>query len=169
MNYDLLKELSAKLRNLFSPALFLKRYDDGKIQVKTLSNRVLEQKESFPYGFAAKAKTGKALVFCQGGDFNGYAVLPLIADNDILSKLEENDAALYTDNDGNIKIIADGKGKVFIGNGSKNMCNLFTGLIDEIINIVTTNGTTTHTIEPGTMAKLEAYKNQVKQLYMESA
>jgi len=149
-------------------AFFQKRYDDGKIQIKTLSGKVLEQKEAFPYGFKAKAKTGKVLVFCQGGDFNGYEILPLIADNDILSKLKENDVALYTDNNGNIKIIASGNGKVFLGNDSKNMCDLLIGLIDEISNIVTFGSSTSHSIDFGTKVKLEAYKEQVKLLLLEN-
>jgi phage gp45-like len=91
----LLKQLSAKVRNLFSIAVFQKRYDDGKLQVKTASGRVLEQKEAFPYGFKAKAKDGKALVFCQGGDFNGFEILPLI-DYEGGPKLNEGDVALYT-------------------------------------------------------------------------
>jgi len=97
----LVKQLSAKIRNLFSPGTFQRRYDDGKLQIKTLSGRVLEQKESFPYGFAAKAKTGRVLVFCQGGNFDGFEILPVVADKNIQPpKLEGGDAALYTENGG---------------------------------------------------------------------
>jgi len=163
----LLKKLNAKIQNLFSAAEFQER-DGDNIRVKTLSDRIINQKESFPYGFAAKAKTGKVLVFCQGGDFNGYEIFPLVSDNDILSKLEENDTAIYTDNNGNIKIIANGSGKVFIGNDSKNLCALLTGLIDEIMNIVTVGSSTTQTVDPGTKAKLLLYKTQIKQLLREN-
>lgn len=98
---NVLKQLSAKLRNLFSIAVFQKRYDDGRVQVKTHSGRVLELKESFPYGFIAKAKTGKAFVFCQGGDFNGFTIMPLTADDEVCPpELEEGDAALYTQGGG---------------------------------------------------------------------
>jgi hypothetical protein len=55
-----LRELGAKLRNLFVSGEFQKRYDDGRIQVKTHNNRVAEKKEAFPYGFYAKAKNGRA-------------------------------------------------------------------------------------------------------------
>jgi len=92
---NLLHQLSAKVRNIFSIANFQKRYDDGRIQVQTLSGRVLEQKEAFPYGFISKAKTGKSLVFCQGGDFNGFVILPLI-NYEGRPKLNEGDVALYT-------------------------------------------------------------------------
>jgi phage gp45-like len=101
VNDTLVKQLSAKVRNLFSIANFQKRYDDGRLQVETLSGIVLEQKESFPYGFTAKAKTGRVLVFCQGGDFNGFEILPLTADEEVCPpKLEEGDAALYTQGGG---------------------------------------------------------------------
>jgi len=96
-----LKQLSAKLRNLFSRAVFQKRYSDGKVQIKTLSGRVLEQKEYFPYGFTAKAKNGKTFVLCPGGDFNSFEIMPLEADSDVRPpKLEDGDAALYTQSGG---------------------------------------------------------------------
>jgi len=96
---SVLSQLSARIRNLFSVAEFQKRYNDGRLQIKTLSGRVLEQKEAFPYGFIAKAKTGKALVFCQGGDFNGFEILPLI-NYEGGPKLNEGDVAIYTDSGG---------------------------------------------------------------------
>ncbi len=98
---NLLSQLNAKIRNLFSIAIFQKRYDDGRLQIKTLSGRVLEKKEAFPYGFIAKAKTGKTFVFCQGGDFGGFEIMPLTADDNVCPpKLEEGDAALYTQGGG---------------------------------------------------------------------
>jgi phage gp45-like len=97
MSAQLFRELSAKVRNLFSLGVFQKRYAGGAIQIKTFSGRVLEKKESFPYGFYAKAKTGKVLVFCQGGNFDGYEILPLVADEKLTPpELEEGDAAIYT-------------------------------------------------------------------------
>jgi phage gp45-like len=97
----LLKKLNAKINNLFSLASFQKRYDDEKIQVKTVSGRVLEKKESFPYGFIAKAKTGMAFAFCPGGNFDGFEIMPLVANDDIkLPKLKIGDSALYTESGG---------------------------------------------------------------------
>jgi phage gp45-like len=165
----LVRDLAAKLRNLFYVSKLQKRYDDGKVQVKTHNGKVLEKHESFPYGFYAKAKNGKAIVFCQGGNYNDFEILPLAADeNTVLPKLEENDVAVYSDNNGNIKIAANGTGKVFIGNDSKNMCDLLTGLIDEIKNLVTFGSPTSQSIDPASKVKLEAYKIQIKQLLMES-
>lgn len=94
-----LTQLSARLRNIFTVGDFQKRYADGKIQVKTVFDRVLEKKECFPYGFKARAKKGRALVFCQGGNFDGFEILPVLESGDG-PELGEGDAALYTESGG---------------------------------------------------------------------
>jgi phage gp45-like len=92
-----IRELAAKLRNLFTVGEFQKRYTGGKIQIKTRNARVIEKKESFPYGFYAKAKNGKAFVICQGGNLDGFEIFPLCPGDDVTPpELEEGDAALYT-------------------------------------------------------------------------
>jgi phage gp45-like len=205
-----LRELGAKLRNVFAAGEFRRRYADGdkkdRIQVETHNGRVVEKKEAFPYGFLAKAKSGKAFVLCQGGNLDGFEIFPVLMGDDVTPpELEEGDAAVYTGNGGyavfreaggvevyargegkvtidtaggDIEINAAGSGKVkiicedgkfYLGNSGKNMCELFTGLIDEIKAIVTAGGPPSHTINPATQQKFEAYKNQVKALFMESA
>ncbi len=90
-----IRELGARLRNAFIAGEFQKRYDDGKIQVKTHNNNVLEKKEAFPYGFYAKSKGGKAFVFCQGGNLDGFEIFPVQPGDKIeLPELEEGDTAL---------------------------------------------------------------------------
>jgi hypothetical protein len=91
----MIKQLAARIRNIFSLGEFQKRYADGKIQVKTVFGRVIEKKEAFPYGFRAKAKKGNVLVLCQGGNFDGFEILPVL-DYEGGPDLEEGDAALYT-------------------------------------------------------------------------
>ena len=93
-----IKELAAKIRNLCCLSDFQKRYDDDdRIQVKTHNGKVLEKNEAFPYGFYAKAKSGKAIVFCQGGNFDHFEILPVLRDGPVFRpKLEDGDAALYT-------------------------------------------------------------------------
>jgi phage gp45-like len=98
---DGIKQLAARIRNIFTPGNFQKRYSDGKIQVKTAFSRVVEKKEAFPYGFKAKAKKGKVLVLCQGGNFDGFEILPVL-DYEGGPELEEGDAALYTESGGRV-------------------------------------------------------------------
>ena len=114
MSDMLLKQLNAKVRNLFSIGTFQKRNDNGEIQIKTVSGRMLKKKEAFPYGFTAKAKNGKAFVFCQGGDFSGFEIMPLIADKKIKPpELEDGDTALYTESGGWIIARENGKVELF--------------------------------------------------------
>ena len=184
---DQIRELGAKVRNLFVPGEFQKRCDDGKIQVKTHNNVVVEKKEAFPYGFYAKAKSGKAFVFCQGGNLDAFVIFPVQPGDGITPpELEEGDAALYTGegswivlreaggieinakSSGNITTICE-DGKFYFGNNITSLCELMIGLIDEIKAIVTSGTPPSHTINPDTQQKLEAYKIQFKNLLKESA
>jgi len=111
---DLFKRLSANIRNVFSIAFFDRRSDNGEIQVKTISGRTLKKKESFPYGFHSKAKNGKSFIFCQGGDFSGFEIMPLIADDKINPPaLKDGDAALYTGSGGWIAARESGTVELF--------------------------------------------------------
>jgi phage gp45-like len=96
MNDGALKQISARIRNIFSLGDLQKRYPDGKIQVKTVFGRVIEKKEAFPYGFKAKAKKGKVFVLCQGGNFDGFEMLPTL-DYEGGPELQPGDTALYTE------------------------------------------------------------------------
>jgi len=93
-----IQHIAAKIRNLFCLSDFQKRYsDDDRIQVKTHNGKVLEKNEAFPYGFYAKAKSGKALVFCQGGNFDNFEILPVLKDTPVFRPaLEDGDVAVYT-------------------------------------------------------------------------
>jgi phage gp45-like len=99
MSDGTIKQLAARLRNIFSVGEFQKRYADGNIQVKTVFSQVVEKKEAFPYGFKAKAKKGAVLVLCQGGNYDGFELLPVL-DYEGGPELEEGDAALYTESGG---------------------------------------------------------------------
>lgn len=59
------------------------RYEDGSIQVMTHNGRFLEKEEAYPYGFYAKAKSGKVLILCQGGNFDGVEILPVLRDKKV--------------------------------------------------------------------------------------
>jgi phage gp45-like len=142
--------LAARLRNLFSPADFQKRYGDGKIQVKTYNGRVIEKMESFPYGFFAKAKKGKVLVFCQGGNLDGVEVLPVRAARDVtIPELQEGDAALYSDAAGRVvcrvggTVELNGKdnGGVIKAQDLKTELNKLTARVDGIMNALKNSAT----------------------------
>ena len=148
---SLLNQISARVRNLFSIAFFQRRYNDGRLQVKTLSGKVLEQKESFPYGFIAKAKTGKVLVFCQGGNFNGFEILPLIANDDVCPpKLEDNDVALYTQgggwiiarDNGTLELFGTDAGGIVKSAELESQLNKLSARVDGIINALKNSQTT---------------------------
>jgi phage gp45-like len=183
----LLDQLAAKVRNLFVPGAFQLRYSDsGMIQIKTHSGRVVEKKESFPYGFTAKAKSGRVLVFCQGGNFDSFEIMPVLKADDVVApELQDGDAALYTGEGaqiivretGGVEVYAKGGEKIkiiaedgtfYIANGKNNSCKILLDLIDEIKSLVTTGAPPTHTVNEASKEKLEAYKNKIKELYAEA-
>jgi phage gp45-like len=118
---SLFENLSSRLRNLFSTSELIKRIGDGKIQVKTAAGRILEKKEAHSYGFKAKAKKGTVFVFCQGGNFDSFELLPVV-DYDGGPELNDNDVALYTASGGFIVCRENGEvelnGKVIAKAGS---------------------------------------------------
>jgi phage gp45-like len=118
-----IRDLGAKVRNLFAAGEFQKRYGDGRIQVKTHNGRVIEKKEAFPYGFYAKAKSGKAFVICQGGNLDGFEIFPVQPGDDVTPPaLEEGDVSVYTGKGGyivlreagDVEVHAKSEGKVMI-------------------------------------------------------
>ncbi|MDR0376564.1 MAG: hypothetical protein LBH70_02100, partial [Spirochaetaceae bacterium] len=122
-----IRELGAKLRNLFAAGEFQKRYADGDkkdfVQVRTHNGRVVEKREAFPYGFYAKAKNGRTFVFCQGGNPDGFEIFPVQAGDGVTPpELEEGDVAVYTGEGGytiyreagDVEIHAKGEGKTAI-------------------------------------------------------
>jgi phage gp45-like len=137
-----IRELAAKVRNLFCGAELQRRDGDGTVQIRTRNGKVLEKAEAFPYGFCARAKSGKALVFCQGGNFDGFEILPVLKAEDVAPpELEAGDAALYTGNggyaivreSGDVEVCAKGGGKVkvtakdgtlYFANGKTNSCKI---------------------------------------------
>ncbi|MDR0583606.1 MAG: hypothetical protein LBG57_04565 [Treponema sp.] len=115
---DQIRELGARLRNLFVLGEFQKRYDDDRIQVKTHNVRVIEKQEAFPYGFYAKAKSGKAMVLCQNGNFDGFEILPVMKDKGVFRPaLEDGDTALYTGEGSYVILREKGDLKVYTRKG----------------------------------------------------
>lgn len=68
----------------------------------------------------------------------------------------------------NGKVIIDSGGKVYIGGGADNICALLTALVQELIDFQTFGPPPQHKTHPATVVKLEAFKNKIKALFMES-
>jgi len=138
-----IRELSARLRNLFQVGEMRRRYGDGRIQVQTHNDRVVEKAESFPYGFIARAKNGRALVLCQGGNIGGFEILPLLPGDGVKPpKLNDGDAALYTEaggsvvcrNDGTVELFGTDAGGVVKADDLRRELGKMTARIDAVIN-----------------------------------
>ena len=177
------RELAARLRNLFQPGVFRRRYPDGRVQVETHNGRVVEGREAFPYGFRAAAKGGRVLALCQGGDTGATVMLPVLG-GEGAPELGDGDVALYTAGGsrvvlreaGGLEIYAAGTGDVsVVGSGGKllfandaaNLCEVLCGILDEIAALVTAGSPTSQQVNPASKAKLEAYKSVVRALLKE--
>ncbi len=91
---DQIAALVAKIKNLFATGSLTRR-DDDSIQTTTTYGRTVEGRESFPYGFAARAPEGTVLVLFEGGDVERPVILPTRA-VDGIPVLEIGDSALWT-------------------------------------------------------------------------
>lgn len=138
-----LSQLAAKIKNLFFTGQFSKRNDDGSIQVKTKYGRVIEAKESFPYGFFAKAKTGTVTIICTGGSLDAIKILP-VESVENAPELKDGDTAIYTEGgsfiicreDGTIEINGDDLGGIVKAEELKTQLAKQTARIDGIINAI---------------------------------
>jgi len=166
--------ITARLRSLFSTGTYQSRdKDKGLIRAAAHTGRVYEKPEAFPYGFAAKAKKGRVLILCQGGNPAAAVLLPVIAVDVTLPALEEGDAVLYAEGggyaaaraDGSAALAAAGSAKVFVGNGTSNTQQLLIGLVDVIEGLVTAGPPPRHTVSPDSLVKLEAFKEKIKALF----
>ena len=138
-----LMKLGARLRNLFQTGEFRRRYDDGRIQVQTHANKVVERAEAFPYGFQARAKNGRAPVICRGGNVGGFEILPLLPGDGVAPpELRDGDACLYTGeggwvacrNDGTVELFGRDAGGVVKAEELKREPDKMTARIDAVIS-----------------------------------
>ncbi|QQO10316.1 hypothetical protein [Breznakiella homolactica] len=117
MSFDgVLKQLTARIRNLFTPGELEKRNDNGTIRVRTCYGRILEGKEAFPYGFITKATKGKISILCGGGNFDSIEILP-VTSVESAPELNDGDTAVYSE--GGSSIICRADGTVEINGNSK--------------------------------------------------
>lgn len=158
-------ELAAKIRNIFMPAEFVKRNDDGSVQVKTDYNRVIDNtKESFPYGFVTKAKAGKVTVLCAGGNLDGVRILP-VEDSENAPELEDGDVALYSE--GGVYVLLKADGKIEITNGEQSLNQLLLDLTDALIQFKTFGSSTAQQTDPSSVLSLQEWQQNWKKLFKE--
>lgn len=143
-------DFAAKIRNIFQPAEFVKRNDDGTLQIQTAYNRIIDNVEpSYPYGFKAKATKGKVTVLCAGGNLDAVQVLP-VEDMENAPELEDGDVALYSEGgacvicraDGTTEVNGTQNGGVVIGSELKKQLSAMTARVDAIYNALQKSPTT---------------------------
>ena len=101
-------EIASKIRNIFQPAEFVKRNEDGTIQIKTAYNRTIDDiEEAFPYGLKSMARKGNVTVLCAGGSLDAVRVLP-VESTEGAPELEEGDVALWNEDGSYVLLKANG-------------------------------------------------------------
>ncbi len=142
-----LKILAAKLRNVFMPANFSKRNDDGTIQVTTTYGRTIDKThESFPHGFIAKSEKGAVTVLCANGSLDAVKILP-VESVENAPALDDGDMAIYAPSgggfvicrkDGTLALNGTDNGGVVIAAELKTQLDKMTVRLDAIMNAINT-------------------------------
>ena len=137
-------ELAAKIRNIFQPGDFVKRNDDGSIQIQTAYNRVIDNiSPAYPYGFAAKAQKGTVTILCAGGNLDAVRVFPVeAADDENIPDLSDGDVAIYANGgslvvcrqDGTVELNGKQNGGVIMAAELKKQLAVLTARTDAVYN-----------------------------------
>lgn len=134
--------LAARIRNIFMPGEFIKRNDDGTLQIQTAYSRVIDKVEpSYPYGFKAKATKGEITVLCAGGSLDAVKVLP-VENMDDAPELEDGDVAIYSEGgsftvcrkDGTLELNGTKNGGVLKASELKKQLSVLTARVDALYN-----------------------------------
>ena len=160
-----LGEITAKIRNIFQPAEFVKRNDDGTVQVKTAYNRTIDnQAEAFPYGFTSKATKGNVTVLCAGGSLDAVRVLP-VESVEGAPELEAGDVALW--NEGGVYVLLKADGTLEITNGEQSLNKLLLDLSDALIQFKTFGSSCNQQTDPSSVNTLQQWQENWKKLFAE--
>lgn len=158
-----ISELAAKIRNIFQPAEFVKRNDDGTVQIKTAYNRTIDNlKEFFPYGLKSKATKGKLTVLCAGGSLDAVRVLPVESDEGV-PDLEDGEVAVWNECGAYVLLKADGT--VEIKNGKQSLNKLLLDLADALIQFKTYGSSCAQQTDPSSVQSLTQWQENWKQLF----
>lgn len=160
-----LGDLAARIRNLFQPAEFVKRNDDGSVQIKTAYNRTIDNlEESFPYGLKSKATKGQVTVFCAGGSLDAVRILPVENVEDA-PELDEGDVALWCEGGAHVLLKADGK--IEIKNGDQSLNKLLLDFADALVNFKTYGSSCAQQTDPSSVQSLKQWQENWKKLFPE--
>lgn len=158
-------DFAAKIRNIFQPAEFVKRNDDGTLQIQTAYNRIIDNVEpSYPYGFKAKATKGKVTVLCAGGNLDAVQVLP-VEDMEDAPELEDGDVALYSE--GGVYVICRADGTIEIKNNKQSLNQLMLDLTDILKKFGVFGSSTAQKTDPTTTQNIVQWENNWKKLFKE--
>jgi len=158
-------EIASRIRNIFQPAEFVKRNDDGSVQVKTAYNRTIDNlEEAFPYGMKSKATKGKVTVLCAGGNLDAVKILPVESAGGA-PELEDGDVALW--NEKGVYVLLKADGTLEITNGEKSLNKLLLDLADALIQFKTYGSSCAQQTDPSSVQSLTQWKEDWKSLFPE--
>lgn len=158
-------EIASRIRNIFQPAEFVKRNDDGSVQVKTAYNRTIDNlEEAFPYGMKSKATKGKVTVLCAGGNLDAVKILP-VESAEGAPELEDGDVALW--NEKGVYVLLKADGTLEITNGEKSLNKLLLDLADALIQFKTYGSSCAQQTDPSSVQSLTQWKEDWKSLFPE--
>ena len=160
-----LGELAARIRNIFQPAEYVKRNDDGTVQIKTAYNRTIDNlEEAFPYGLKSKATKGKITVLCAGGSLDAVRILP-VEGVEGAPDLKDGEVALW--NEGGAYVLLKADGTIEITNGSQSLNKLLLDLSDALIQFKTYGSSCAQQTDPSSVQTLTKWQENWKQLFAE--
>lgn len=158
-------ELAARIRNIFQPAEFVRRNDDGTVQIKTAYNRTIDNlEEAFSYGLKSKATKGKVTVLCAGGNLDAVRVLP-VESAEGAPELEDGEVSLW--NEGGVYVLLKSDGTIKITNGKQSLGKLLSDLADALIQFKTYGSSAAHQTDPSSVQTLSQWQENWKQLFAE--
>lgn len=140
-----IEQISARIKNIISPAVYEERNDDGSIEVRTDFDRPVNGVEEFPYGFKTKATKGKVTILCSGGNYDAVQILP-VSSVEHAPELNEGDVAVYSesgnfiicrnDDEGTIELNGTENGGLIKVEELKKQLDIMTERIDGIIDAI---------------------------------
>ena len=158
-----IEQITAKIKNIVTPAAYEERNDDGSIGVRTDFDTALKGVEEFPYGFKTKATKGKVTILCCGGNYDAVQILP-VSSVEHAPELDEGDVAVYSeagnfiicrnDDEGTIELNGKDNGGLINIKDLQDQLDIMSKRIDGIINAIKAGAPATGAPDSGAALKL---------------